>query len=646
MDVFFVISGYLITSIIVNDLKEGRFSLVQFYERRIRRILPALFFVMLVSFPFAWFLLGPQEMKDFAQSIGTAAIFSSNFLFWDEDGYFDTAAELKPLLHTWSLAIEEQFYIVFPLLLIALFRLFRKSEHPRLAVLAVLFFCSLGLAHYGQSKWPSAAFYLLPARGWELLTGAFVALYSQRFSLGQIPVRLRNAASMVGFALVAYSIYAFDRETPFPSLYTLAPTLGTALIIVCATDGTIVNRVLRIRALVVMGLISYSAYLWHHPILVFARYKSVVELHDLALLGLCVATFPLAYLSWKFIETPFRNRDTIKRKFLFLSAAFAIVLFVAVGVYFDANDGVPERLAIPENIQRSLMFEEHECYSKGEGDYVHVRDEWHCKFGANAAEPGFMLFGDSHAGSLLPAFDRAAAELNIQGVYASLGGCLPFLSIHILDKYQELRNCHELNKRVFEFVKSTGIRNLFLAARWTYYTTGGDHGNEISYVSLAEDGKPSREQNSGVFLRGLKRTKEAYADIGVNLIVVSQVPEQMADAFSIYHRAFAWPDPGAMLQMLSVPYARHLQVQSFVNRVFQEEEVKLLSFDDVFCDEDICLVGTGHESYYRNDDHLSKAGALLLVPRLKEVMAADEFVRMRFNVPYNERTSITTTPRG
>ena len=622
VDVFFVISGYLITSIILNDLNEGKFSLVYFYERRIRRILPALFFVMLVSFPFAWFLLGPQEMKDFAQSIGSAAIFCSNFLFWDEDGYFDTVAELKPLLHTWSLAIEEQFYIVFPLLLIALAKLFKMSIRPRVAILTILFFFSLGIAHYGSVKWPSATFYLLPARGWELLLGTFIAIYSQHFSLDQIPVKFRNFASMVGFALVSYSIYAFDKQTPFPSLYTLVPTLGTALIIICATDGTIVNQILRTRTLVVMGLISYSAYLWHHPILVFARYKFVVELHDLVLLGLCAATFPLAYLSWKFIETPFRNREIINRKFLFLSTAFAIGLFVTIGVYFDAKDGIPERLAIPENIQSSLSYQGNECSQK---DYVHIREDWYCNLGASEAEPGFLIFGDSHLDSIFPAFDRAARELDVSGIYVISGGCLPFLSVHILDKYQELRNCYELNKRVFEFVKNTGIKNIFLVARWTYYSTGGDHGNEISYISLAKKGKSSRELNKRIFEEGLKRTKEAYTDIGVNLIFVSQVPEQMADAFSIYHRAFAHSNPDEMLKKLSVPYTRHISVQSFVNETFLKEKVKLLSFDDVLCSKDICPVGTSHESYYRNDDHLSEAGALLLVPQLKEFMTENEF---------------------
>lgn len=621
VDVFFVISGYLITSIIVDDLKEGKFSLIYFYERRVRRILPALFFVMLVSFPFAWYLLGPQEMKDFAQSLGSAAIFSSNFLFWDEGGYFDTAAELKPLLHTWSLAIEEQFYIVFPLLLIVLAKLFKKSICPRVAILTILFFCSLGIAHYGSAKWPFATFYLLPARGWELLLGTFIAIYSQHFSLEQIPVKFRNFASIVGIALVLYSIYTFDKQTPFPSLYALVPTFGTALIIVCATDGTIVNQILRTRALVVMGLISYSAYLWHHPILVFARDKFVVELHDLVLLGLCAATFPLAYLSWKFIETPFRNRETINRKILFLSTAFAIGLFVTIGVYFDAKDGLPERLAIPENIQSSLSYQANECSQK---DYVHVREDWYCELGTSDAEPSFLLFGDSHVDSIYPAFDRAARELDVSGIYVISAGCLPFLPIHILDKYQELTNCNELNKRVFEFVDNTGIKNVFLVARWTYYSTGGDHGNEINYISLVKEDKASRELNKQVFEEGLRRTKEAYTDLGVNLIFVSQVPEQMADAFSIYHRAFARSNPGENLEKLSVPYTRHIEVQSFVKQAFLKEKVKLLSFDDVLCNEDICPVGTTHEPYYRNDDHLSEVGALLLVPKLKEFMTVDE----------------------
>ena len=258
VDVFFVISGYLITTILLSELQAGTFTLVGFYERRARRILPALFVVMLVTLPFAWLWLAPAEMQKFCNSLIGVSLFASNVLFWRESGYFDSSAELKPLLHTWSLAVEEQYYLFFPLLLMAAWRLGRR----RIAVmLAVLLAASLVVAEWGLRRDPTAAYYLLPTRGWELLIGALAALVlSARAgeSGALVPPRawMGQVASLAGFGAIAASVLLFDRSTPFPGLYALLPTVGTALVILFATPQTSVGAILGSRFFVGVGMLS------------------------------------------------------------------------------------------------------------------------------------------------------------------------------------------------------------------------------------------------------------------------------------------------------------------------------------------------------------------------------------------------------
>ncbi|MCH8685927.1 acyltransferase family protein [Pedomonas mirosovicensis] len=313
VDVFFVISGYLITSIIINELEEGRFSIVRFYERRARRILPALFVVMLCCIPFAAAWMLPWQFKDFAQSLIAVTLFSSNILFWREDDYFATAAEEKPLLHTWSLAVEEQYYLLFPLLLALLWRFGRR---PVFGVIALLAGASLLLSEYGSRHWGSANFYLAHTRAWELLIGSICAFLQFRQ-----PQRRSNGLSALGLGLILFAIFRYDETTPFPSVYALAPTLGTALVILYGAGGTWAGRLLATRPFVGIGLISYSAYLWHQPLLAFARIYSLKTPPIEMMLALSAASLVLAYLSWKYVETPFRNRRAFSRGAIFRSAA-------------------------------------------------------------------------------------------------------------------------------------------------------------------------------------------------------------------------------------------------------------------------------------------------------------------------------------
>ncbi len=335
VDVFFVISGYLITSIIISEMSEQGFSLINFYERRARRLIPALFFVMAVCIPFSYALLIPSDLKNFGQSLIAVSTFSSNILFWIESGYFDSAAELKPLLHTWSLAIEEQYYLLFPIFIILTWRL---GIRWIIILLFFIFILSLGLANWGAFNKPSASFYLLPTRGWELLIGVFIAFYL-KYNSGFKSHSTNQIISMLGILMIIYSIITFDHSTPFPSFYALIPTIGTAFLIFSATPKTIVYKVLSQKFIVGVGLISYSTYLWHQPILAFARHKSFEEMTSLALFGLCILSFFTGWLSWRFVEKPFRHSNKISRSYVFKGTITGIIIFSSIGYLININDG-------------------------------------------------------------------------------------------------------------------------------------------------------------------------------------------------------------------------------------------------------------------------------------------------------------------
>jgi peptidoglycan/LPS O-acetylase OafA/YrhL len=342
VDVFFVISGYLITSIVLKSLDEGRFSIVNFYERRMRRILPALFLVLLVSFPFAWAWMLPADMERYSAGLASVSLFGSNILFWRTSGYFDVEAELRPLLHTWSLAVEEQFYLLYPLLFLLVWARGRKAFVLFIAIGAVL---SFALAEWASHLRPSATFYLLPTRAWELALGALTAVYLSQRHAPAGSSQVHAAGSLLGLVLISFAVFAFDDATPFPGKYALLPTVGTVLIICFATDETWTGRLIASRVLVGIGLVSYSAYLWHQPLLALARHRSLGHIEWPLAAMLLAASLALAALSWKYVEKPFRDRKKISRPHVFGLAAVGSVLFLAVGLGGHRTDGFSFRPA-------------------------------------------------------------------------------------------------------------------------------------------------------------------------------------------------------------------------------------------------------------------------------------------------------------
>ena len=620
VDVFFVISGFLITSLILSEQEAGTFSLLGFYERRIRRILPALYCVMLACLPLAWFFMIPEQLHDFSRSVVSVLIFASNYYFRKDTGYFAEAAEEKALLHTWSLAVEEQFYLVFPLCLLA----FRRCRQDWLT----LFLLAAALTSLLYAQWqidikPQKLFYDTRGRLWELLLGALIPLYGLCGMQERLSGKWRQAAAFLGLALVLYAVFTFDAATPHPGFYTLIPTLGTALIIIFASSDTCIGRLLGCRPLVGIGLISYSAYLWHYALFAFAYNYSIGTPAKALLMALAGLSLVCAYATWRYVEQPFRNRQkTSRRKVFCITGAVGIILLL-IGLIGNYQKGFPGRYAVPERIIHSsaMVHPMKECFDKPD---MHTREDWLCRIGEDKEKAGFVVFGDSHALSLFPAFDAAGKAAGMGGVFSGASGCTPFLAIHALRPDQHKHNCHVLNQRVYDYVKQNKIRHLFLVARWTYYTDRGYTGNEYySAIGLLPDSPGDLALSRHAFEVGLNATVEEYAKLGTRLVVVEQAPQQKYAAKKIYYKAFS-NDPEQFIRnirSLSIPYEKHRALQSYVGDLFRNYQasrnLNLVSPDHLFCDAQVCAAGNERMTFYADTDHLSAASAGMLTDEIK-----------------------------
>ena len=467
VDVFFVISGYLITGIILRELDEGRFSLVGFYERRARRLMPAMFVVLAACLPFAWFWMLPTQFERFSESMVSVMLFASNIFFWQESSYFAPASELTPLLHTWSLAVEEQFYLFFPLLLLML----RGSSRMRIfVVVAVGAALSFALAEYASTRHASANFYLLPTRAWELGVGALLAIAAggERALTGWAA----RIASALGLAMVAGSVVLFHQGLPFPSAWTLVPVLGTALLIAAAGPETLTGRLLSLRPMVWIGLISYSTYLWHQPVFAFARIHLFDEVPDALYAVLALASLGLGYLTWVFVEQPFRRgRRILTRARVFAGTAALSGGFLAIGVVGHATDGL--MLRFPKEERVALASAAHGQSEFLEGWLGEVRSGWchlqdpgsrrHPESCLAPSEEGLFLWGDSHGAALYPGL-AALPEVKADGLAQfTTAGCPPLLRVPT-PRY--MTNCNEINAGVLERLFEAAPEQVMMAAAW------------------------------------------------------------------------------------------------------------------------------------------------------------------------------------
>lgn len=325
VDVFFVISGYLITTILIEDIENNRFSILNFYERRARRILPALVLVTLVTVLASWFLMSPIDMRNFGNALIGVSTFSSNIVFWFTQGYFSESSELNPLVHTWSLAVEEQYYILFPVFLFLAWRFGKNRVFWMIVIIASI---SLAVSEWGWRNKASANFYLAPTRAWELISGSITAFIVQKRG-----VQANNALSLLGLVAILFAIFAYSESTPFPSVYALVPVIGVVLLIMFADEETFAAKLLSTRLFVGIGLISYSAYLWHQPLLALGRLQAKeIELPIGLVVTIVALSIFLAYLSWQYIEIPFRNRRFLSTKSVLSLSLTALIVLGGIGL--------------------------------------------------------------------------------------------------------------------------------------------------------------------------------------------------------------------------------------------------------------------------------------------------------------------------
>lgn len=345
VDVFFVISGYLISNIIYRELSQNTFSFGAFYLRRIRRILPALILVLCATWAIGWYILAPEEYLSLGKHIAASAAFLPNVLLWNEAGYFDTAAESKPLLHLWSLGIEEQFYLLWPLLIF----LFWRSRARTFTLVILLTGISLLLNILLVASHPILTFYLPPTRFWELLLGGILAYVEQykRHWLSRNSMLVRHIYAYVGLFMIVGSLYLVDKAKPYPGAWALLPTIGTILLIVAGSDVFVNRYILGNRALVYVGLISYPLYLWHWPLLNYARILDFGD-HQYVVIVVSVAlSFVLAWVTYIFIERLFRVRRESHQAFYRYGPSFLVISLVGVGILGFVtlkSDGFTSRL--------------------------------------------------------------------------------------------------------------------------------------------------------------------------------------------------------------------------------------------------------------------------------------------------------------
>jgi peptidoglycan/LPS O-acetylase OafA/YrhL len=469
VDVFFVISGYLISSSIMAEMASGSFLLGGFYERRIRRILPALLVMLLAVTVLAYLYYVPSEIEAYARSL-LAAIFSvSNMLFWHEAGYFDAPSAFKPLLHTWSLGVEEQFYIFFPLFLFVLRRWF--PTWIKAAIWAVTL-VTFAMACFWVRRDPTAAFFFAPLRAWELLIGTIL---SQRY-LPSIRGKVkRNVVSVVGISLILVPALVYSKFTMFPGLTALPPCLGAALLIASGETGpSLIGRVLSWRPVVFVGLISYSLYLWHWPILAFQDIVPIftkISTHSKGgKFGFMVVSLILATLSWRFVETPFRKGAFRPgRRTLFLVNGLAVFAIAAIALGMLAVHGMP-----PNFPKEALQLTQYGHYSSDKEWRQNVcfftPDTNFSDFNVSTclrddpARKQFLLIGDSHAADLYPGLSGVFPELNISQANASF--CPPLVTEPAL-RPEFTSNCMKLSKFIFEdYLLHHPVDTVLLSAFW------------------------------------------------------------------------------------------------------------------------------------------------------------------------------------
>ncbi|MCM8557606.1 acyltransferase family protein [Sphingomicrobium sediminis] len=582
VDIFFVISGYLITSILVGEMEAGRFSLTHFYERRARRILPALAAMILACIPFAWAWMTPAEFDAFARSMMAVGLFLSNLHFENESGYFDAVAEEKPLLHTWSLAVEEQFYVIFPIALLALWRFGPKRVGWTLLGIAL---ASLAYSEWLQPRDGSANFFLAPSRAWELLAGSICALLIRERGIGK-----NDALALVGIVAIVASILFYDAGTPFPGKAALLPVGGTVLLILFAGQGNRVGKLLSHRWLVGVGLISYSAYLWHQPLFAFARIRSLGAPDPLLMAGLLVAALGLAALSWHVIERPFRDKKAMPARVLWRWAAVLLALPLVLGMVADKGDGFAA--ARTEPWQRDFLATATPSPLRGDchaGDDNPISYADSCVIGEG--EPTLAVLGDSHG--VEPAFALGQQVAVRQLTYSD---CPPLYGTSLEGR----EACGVWTQQVVDaLVTDEAVQTVLVAYRLPYHLAG-----EVAGHYPAQPADKDRLSRTAMYEASLGDTVARLRAAGKRVILLLPPPELPKHVDALVMRA-----EGA--EVSGVPQRWWEERMASTRRLVTAlpSGITVIDPSTWLCDDTQCSATLDGKAQYFDDDHLSIAGA-------------------------------------
>ena len=614
VDVFFVISGYLIASIAIRERALGSFRLLAFWERRLRRLFPAWFAMIVVTTVVALALLIPDHLEDFGESLLSQPTFTANFHFWERSGYFEPESEWQPLLHTWSLAVEEQFYLFFPLILPPLLA---RGKRLAMGVVAVLGLSSFALCLYTTSREPEFAFFLLPARIWELNFGVLLALapgLAARFG-----PKTRELLGAAGLVLIGVALGCFGPDTPFPGSAALAPCLGTALVILANAHGlTRTGRWLAAPIAVAIGRISYPLYLWHWPCLAFLAYVCIDDAPPWATFAAVALSFLLAWLTYRWIEKPVRDRRRLTTsRSLLLATGIVVIGVVTAGLIFTRSGGLPGRFpdlgrfGIDEILRPKVA----------------TIEQWDEKGGPprlgdlSATGPGILVWGDSHALALTRLFDELGKTHRVKVTVASMAGVAP-----VVGAYPAGRGPDQLIHagRVIDLVRQERFREVILVAKWPMYLTGRS-GGELDRI-LRDDRVRSDEpaESIEVFLRHFPDTLETLRSLGCRVFVMRSVPQQPHRVPEALARiAIRGETPDALAWSVAIHRERDRRENEILDQAVAGTGASLLDPLPFLGDGSgtMPMVREG-KALYMDRDHLSPYGSMLLVPLFNELFRA------------------------
>jgi peptidoglycan/LPS O-acetylase OafA/YrhL len=609
VDVFFVISGYLIAGIIHREIAQGRFTYAGFYARRIRRLFPALFAMLFaVLLVGAWLLL-PSDLLRLGHASLATLLYGSNILFWRQSGYFDSGAEINPLLHTWSLAVEEQFYIVFPAILVIVHRYARARATTILLACALL---SLGACIWLQALRPAATFYLSPFRGWEFLIGALAAVAPLR-----LPMKNWARESLAWIALVVMigSLLLTPAGVDFPGWRPLVPALATVTLLLLGENGdTSVKRLLSLRPFVYVGLISYSLYLWHWPLLVAVRYTHDLKLPAAYTWPIFLAALALASASYHGVEKPFRfpkatspeavRRRTRRLAFLGpgLVAALALAVCVDSGWKFRFSTVVQalDSARYPDVPYQSCDGAPPDSGIKSIG----------CVIGDPSATVRALVWGDSHAMAWAPGLDEVLKKRHVTGVLALHSACPPLLNV---DNRVAL-TCLKFNDRVFAWLEKHPVQSVFLIAAWPSYSSPSG-----MYVT---ENRSGTKGNDKVFPAALAEIISRLQSFSGKIVLFGDTPGAPSDF--LFHAAMGSVN-GKPQDATPKSLARVTEDAEYFWSAVRglRDNAKLVVIDPTpwFCDARVCryMSSDGSTPLYRDDGHLSLAGAHYAAARLEHV---------------------------